>query len=206
MSTATNTPGAGSDRQTDNMNALLAENWWAIALRGALAIVFGVIALAVPVAAMLSLVIIFSAYLFVDGIFGIVSAVRAARSHERWGLLVLEGIVNMAAGVVALIWPGITVLVFVLLVAAWAVVTGALMLAAAFRLHVDHGRVWLAIGGIASVIFGVLLIIAPIIGALVLTWWLGAYVIVFGVSLLILASKLRPHRNDHGARLAQQPA
>lgn len=206
MSTATNTAGTGSDRQTDNMNALLAENWWAIALRGVFAIVLGVIAFAVPVAAMLSLVIIFSAYLLVDGILGIVSAVRAARAHERWGLLVLEGIVNIAAGVVAFIWPGITVLAFVLLVAAWAIVTGALMLAAAFRLHVDHGRVWLVIGGVASVIFGALLIIAPIIGALVLTWWLGAYAIVFGVSLLVLSLNLRPHRNDHGTQIAQQSA
>lgn len=206
MSTATNTTVTPSDRQADGMNALLAENWWAIALRGAFAIVFGVIAFAVPVAAMLSLVVIFSAYLFVDGIFGIVSAVRAARAHERWGLLVLEGIVNIAAGVAAFLWPGITVLAFVLLVAAWAIVSGALMLAAGFRLHVDHGRVWLALGGIASVIFGALLVIAPIIGALVLTWWLGAYAIVFGVSLLVLSFKLRPHRNDHGAQLAQQPA
>jgi uncharacterized membrane protein HdeD (DUF308 family) len=188
------------------MNALLAENWWIIALRAAFAIVFGVIAFAVPVAAMLSLVIIFSAYLLVDGIFGIVSAVRAARAHERWGLLVLEGIVNMAVGVVAFLWPGITVVAFVLLVAAWAIVSGALMLGAGFRLHVDHGRVWLILGGIASVIFGALLVIAPIIGALVLTWWIGAYALVFGVSLSILSINLRPHRNDHGAQVAQQTA
>jgi uncharacterized membrane protein HdeD (DUF308 family) len=155
---------------------------------------------------MLSLVIIFSAYLLVDGIFGIVSAVRAARAHERWGLLVLEGIVNIAVGVVAFIWPGITVLAFVLLVAAWAIVSGALMLGAGFRLHVDHGRVWLVLGGIASVIFGALLVVAPIIGALVLTWWIGAYALVFGVSLSILSFNLRPHRNDHGAQVAQQPA
>jgi uncharacterized membrane protein HdeD (DUF308 family) len=206
MSTATNTASPASDPQTYSMNALLAENWWAIALRGVCAIVFGVIALAVPVAAMLSLAIVFSAYLFVDGIFGIVSAVRAARAHERWGLLVVEGIVNIVAGAIAFLWPGITVLAFVLLVAARAIVSGALMLAAAFRLHVDHGRVWLVIGGIASVIFGALLLMAPIIGALVLTWWLGAYAIIFGVLLMILSFKLRSHRNDHGAQLTQQPA
>src|SRR5258706_529612 len=78
---------------------------------------------------------------------------------------------------IAFLWPGITVLAFVLLVAAWALVSGGLMLAAAFGLRLDHGRWWLALGGVVSIIYGVLLVIAPLIGALVLTWWMGAYAI-----------------------------
>ena len=176
------------------MSEALARNWWAIALRGALAIIFGVVAMALPGVTMLSLVLVFAAYAVVDGVLAIIAAVRSARSHERWGLLVLEGLVDIAAGVLAFLWPGLTILIFVMIVAAWALVTGGLMTAAAFRLHLDHGRWWLALGGLASIAYGVLLIIAPLIGALVLTWWLGAYALVFGVFLLILAFRLRARR------------
>jgi uncharacterized membrane protein HdeD (DUF308 family) len=185
--------------QTIAMNALLARNWWALAIRGVLGIVFGMIAFLVPAATMLSLVLLFSAYTLVDGVFAIVAAVRAARAHERWGLLVFEGVVNIAVGVLAVLWPALTVVAFVLMVAAWALVTGALMLVAAFRLDIPHGHWWLVLGGAASVVYGVLLIVAPLIGALVLTWWLGAYAIVFGVSLLILSFKLRSRRGERPA-------
>jgi uncharacterized membrane protein HdeD (DUF308 family) len=168
---------------------LLAKNWWAIAMRGVLGILFGLVALFLPGATMLSLVLLFAAYIFVDGVFAIVAAVRAAQQHERFGPLLLEGIVNVITAAIAVVWPGITVVAFVLLVAAWAIISGALMLSAAFR--IDDGRGWLIVGGIASLIYGVLLILAPLIGALVLTWWLGAYALVFGVSLLVLGFKLR---------------
>jgi uncharacterized membrane protein HdeD (DUF308 family) len=177
------------------MSEALARNWWAIALRGVLAIVFGLVTFIVPGATMLSLVLLFAAYAFVDGVFAIIAAVRSARSQERWGLLVLEGIVDIVAGVVAIVWPGLTILTFVLLVAAWALVSGALMAVAAFRLNLDHGRWWLVLGGLASIVYGLLLIGAPLIGALVLTWWLGAYALVFGVFLLILAFRLRARRD-----------
>jgi uncharacterized membrane protein HdeD (DUF308 family) len=115
--------------------------------------------------------------------------------------------VDIAAGVLAFLWPGLTIVIFVLLVAAWAIVTGALMTAAAFRLQLDHGRWWLALGGLASLVYGVLLIIAPLIGALVLTWWLGAYALVFGVLLLILAFRLRAkHAEGRHTGLAQGAA
>jgi uncharacterized membrane protein HdeD (DUF308 family) len=177
------------------MVAVLAQNWWAIAIRGAIAILFGLVAVFLPGATMLSLVLLFGAYAFVDGVFGIVSAVRAARQHERWGLLVLEGIVDIATAAVAFFWPGITVVAFVLLVAIWAIVTGALMLAAAFRLEIEDGRWWMLLGGIVSVLYGALLIVAPMIGALVLTWRLGAYALIFGICLVVLAFRLRGRLN-----------
>jgi uncharacterized membrane protein HdeD (DUF308 family) len=171
--------------------AALARNWWAIALRGVLGILFGLIALFLPGATMLSLVLLFAAYTLVDGVFAIVSAVRAAQQGERWGLLVLEGLVDIATAVIAAMWPGITVVAFVLIIAVWAIVTGALMLSAAFRLGTDDGRWWLALGGVVSLLYGALLVIAPMIGAVVLTWWLGAYALVFGMALLVLAFRLR---------------
>ncbi len=173
------------------MIAVLANNWWAIGIRGALAILFGLIALFLPGVTMLSLVLVFAAYAFLDGVLAVVSAVRAAREQERWGYLVLEGLVDIAAAAVAVLWPGITVIAFVFVIAFWAIFTGILELAAAFRLQFIDGRGWLIFGGIVSVLYGALLIIAPMIGAVVLTWWLGAYALVFGVCLVVLAFKLR---------------
>jgi uncharacterized membrane protein HdeD (DUF308 family) len=132
--------------------------------------------------------------MFVDGVFAIISGIRAARSGEQWGLLILEGIVDLAAGIVAVVWPAITLVALVWIVAVWAIISGALMLGAAFSLNIDYGRWWLALGGIASIIFGILLIIEPFIGAVVLTLWIGAYALIFGVFLLVLAFQLHSKR------------
>ena len=148
---------------------------------------------------MLSLVLIFAAYMLVDGVLAIVSAVRALRKSERWGLLALQGALSIFAGVAAALWPYITVLAFVVLVAAWALVSGLLMTAAGFQLNLDYGRWWMVFGGLASLLLGIALLVAPLIGAVVLTWWIGAYALVFGVSLLLLAFRLR-------ARKAESPA
>jgi uncharacterized membrane protein HdeD (DUF308 family) len=192
--------------QTEAMSAVLAQNWWLVALRGVFAILFGIIAFVAPGATILSLVLLFSAYMLVDGIFAIASAVRAARAGERWGLLVLEGLANIATGVVAFLWPGLTVLAFVLLMAAWSLVSGGLMLGASFRLKKNHGRGWLAFGAIVSIIYGILLVIAPLVGALVLTWWLGAYALVFGVALIALAFQLRARKGEVPSAIPALPA
>jgi uncharacterized membrane protein HdeD (DUF308 family) len=181
-----------SDRlKTEAMNAVLARNWWVVALRGLAGIVFGLLTLFLPGITMLSLIALFAAYMLVDGGFAIASAIRAARRHGRWGLLVLNGIVSIAAAVVALLWPGITVLAFVMLVASASILSGAFMFVSAFRLNVERGRIWLALGGLASLAFGILLVLAPLAGALVLTWWIGAYALLFGCLLLILSVRLR---------------
>jgi uncharacterized membrane protein HdeD (DUF308 family) len=179
------------------MVTTLARNWWAFAIRGLLAMLFGVIAFTLPGAAMLSLVLIFAAYALADGVLAIISAVRAASHHERWLTFVFEGIVDIGAGVVALAWPSITVVVFVLLVAIWALVSGGLMLAASFHMDAAHGRWWLVLGGIASLVYGALLIVAPMIGALVLTWWIGAYAFIFGVAMMAAAFRLRSKLAAH---------
>lgn len=180
----------------DAMSASLARNWWLIALRGVIAIAFGVVAFVAPGAFVLSLVLLFAGYMLADGVFAIVGAVRAAQRHERWGFLLVEGIVDIVVAVAAVLVPGAAIWAFVLLVAAWALVTGGLMIAAAFRLHLHFGRWWLGLGGIVSILFGIALILEPGMSALVLTWWIGAYTFAFGVLLLILAIKLR---SRHGA-------
>jgi uncharacterized membrane protein HdeD (DUF308 family) len=176
---------------------ILAQNWWAVALRGVLGILFGLVAFFLPGTLMLSIILIFAGYLLADGVLGIVAAVRrAARRHDRWGWLTFEGILSIVTGVIAALWPRLTLVIFVLIVAAWAVVSGTLMFAAAFNLDTKHGRWWLALGGLISIAFGVLLIVAPLLGALVLTWWLGAYALAFGIVLVILAFRLRSGRSD----------
>ena len=88
------------------------------------------------------------------------------------------------------------VLAFVLLTAVWSLATGGLMVWSAFTLSLEHGRWWLVLSGVVSIIFGILLVIAPLVGALVLTWWLGAYALIFGIALLVLAFKLRARKDD----------
>jgi uncharacterized membrane protein HdeD (DUF308 family) len=171
--------------------SVLARNWWAFVIRGVLAVLFGILAFARPGTTMLSLALLFGIYVVVDGVFAIAAAVRAAKAHERWGLLVLEGVVDLAAGAATFAWPGLTVVVFVTLLAVWALITGGLLLAAAFKVDGEHGRWWMLLGALASILYGAALLIAPLVGALVLTWWIGAYAIVFGVAMLILAFRLR---------------
>lgn len=178
------------------MNAMLAGNWWAMAVRGALAILFGVLAFVLPGATILSLVLIFAAFSLVDGVFTVIAAIRGARAGERWGLLLASGVLGILIGIGAFVWPGITVLAFVLMIAAWALISGVTLLASAFHLKASHGRGWLVFGGIASVLYGILLVISPLIGALVLTWWIGAYALVFGVALVVLAFRLKRHAGD----------
>jgi uncharacterized membrane protein HdeD (DUF308 family) len=177
-------------------NAVLADNWWAVALRGLFAILFGIVSFAMPGAAMLALALIFGAYSIADGIFNIVLAVRGARKHERWGLFLVNGLLGILIGIIAAIWPGITVLAFVFMVGAWALLSGGLMFGAALGMKISHGRWWLVFGAIISMIYGLLLFASPLIGALVFTWWVGAYALVFGVTLIVLASRLRRHRGE----------
>jgi uncharacterized membrane protein HdeD (DUF308 family) len=173
------------------MISILARNWWAFVARGVLAVLFGLIAFFMPGVTMLSLVLVFAVYAIADGVLALISAVRAAKQGDRWSLLALEGIVDILLGVAAATVPQVTVVVFVALVAAWALITGSFMLAGAFELDDDHGRWWLALGGAVSIVYGALLVIAPMIGALVLTWWIGAYAFIFGISMLVLAFRLR---------------
>jgi uncharacterized membrane protein HdeD (DUF308 family) len=174
-----------------SMSQALARNWGWVLLRGVLGIIAGIIAFTSPLATVGLLVIVFAVYSAADGILAIVSAVRAARAGERWIWFVLEGLIDIAAAAVALFMPSIAVQVFVIIISIWAIFSGIAMIVAAFKLHREHGRLWLILGGILSVAWGVLLIMQPVIGVLVLTYWFGAYALIFGILLVIVAFKLR---------------
>ncbi len=173
------------------MNAL-ARNWWALVLRGVVAIAFGVIAFFYPPATLAALVLLFGAYALVDGVFAFVAAVRAAARHDRWGSLILEAISGVAAGILTFVWPAMTALILLYLIAAWAIFTGVFEVIAAVRLRRDIQGEWmLGLGGIASVVFGVLLVLYPGSGALVVAWIIGLYAMLFGVLLVGLGLRLR---------------
>ncbi|MGH6823509.1 MAG: HdeD family acid-resistance protein [Methylocella sp.] len=183
-----------------SLSSTLAHNWTVVAARGVFGIIIGLIAFLFPGPTLLSLVGLFAVFLIIDGILAIVAAVRAASKSERWGFLTFEGIAGIAAGILAMAMPGLTVFVFVGLLATWAFVSGWLELRAAFNLATDHGRWWLALSGIISIVFGIVLIAAPMFGALVVTWWVGAYATFFGASLLALGFKLRARKAGSGTQ------
>jgi uncharacterized membrane protein HdeD (DUF308 family) len=169
----------------------LSRNWWAVSLRGLAGILFGIITFFAPGISLAALVLLFGAYAFADGVLAIVSAIRR-RGADRWWLLLLEGLVGIGAGVVTLLWPGITALALLYVIAAWALVTGALEIAAAIRLRKAITGEWLlALSGVFSIALGVLLVLFPGPGALAVVIWIGAYSFVFGALLFVLGLRLR---------------
>lgn len=206
MSTTTANQNSTAGFPWQRLGEVLAKDWWLLGLRGLLGVIFGIIALIMPVATILALVLLFSAYMLVDGCFALFAAFRAMRRRDSWGMTLLQGLASIGAGVLAFLWPGITVLTFVLLLAAWSIVSGCLMLAAARKVEGGYGRGWLIFGGIVSLLYGFLMILSPLIGAVVLTWWLGAFSLVFGVALIVLAFRLRSERNRREVSGSARPA
>jgi uncharacterized membrane protein HdeD (DUF308 family) len=174
------------------MSVSLAHNWWSLLLRGAVAILLGLLIFIHPVATVFALVLLFSAYALVDGVVALFGAVRAIRSHERWGALLLEGIAGIGAAIVTWAWPHITALVLVWVIAAWAIMTGIFEIVAAIRLRKHIQGEWLlALAGVVSIVFGVVVIGEPLAGALVVALTVGAYACVFGMVMIALGLRLR---------------
>ena len=142
-------------------------NWWMLAVRGVLAIIFGLIALVAPGIALLAFVYVFAAYALIDGIMAVYIAIRERGSLSRWGWVLFEGILGIIAGIVAFVYPGLTALVLLYIVAIWAVVTGIMEIAAAFAIRGSAAREWaLGLAGIVSILFGIVLFIFPGAGLL----------------------------------------
>jgi uncharacterized membrane protein HdeD (DUF308 family) len=172
----------------------LTKNWWVLAVRGALAVLFGLLALIWPGITVLALVLLFGAYALVDGVLALYTALfdRGRLGGRGAGWLVLEGVAGVLAAIGAFVWPGITALVLLYLIAAWALVTGVAEIVAAIRLRREIEGEWLLIlSGALSILFGVLAFLFPRAGALALVWLIAAYAIAFGVVMVILAFRLR---------------
>jgi uncharacterized membrane protein HdeD (DUF308 family) len=176
----------------------LSGNWWALGLRALAAMLLGVIAIALPGSTLAAIVLVFAIYAITDGILAIIAAIRGVRRKERWGAMLLEGVVGIVAGAIALFSPGIGALALTYLVAAWALATGVLEIVAAIRLRkIMTGEWLLLILGILSIVLAVLVAIFPGAGALMLVWWLGAYALAYGVVSLVLAFRVRSWAHAH---------
>jgi uncharacterized membrane protein HdeD (DUF308 family) len=180
-----------------NMVEQLSRNWWALALRGVLAIVFGIIAFLWPNITVVSLVWLFGAYALADGILAIAAAWRASAGGQHWGELFVEGLLGIVVALIAFFRPDITALVAVYLVAAWAVITGVMEIVEAVRLRQVIDNEWtLGLMGVVSVLFGILLFYRPGAGVLAWVWVIAAYAILFGILLLVLAFRVRNLGHD----------
>jgi uncharacterized membrane protein HdeD (DUF308 family) len=171
---------------------LLVRNWGVVALRGLAALLFGLLTLFYPALTLAALILIFGAYAIADGLFTIAAAVRDRRGQPHWVALLVNGVLSIAVGVLTFVYPGVTALVLLYFIAAWALVGGIAQIATAIRLRkVITGEWMLILAGILSVLFGVVLVLVPGAGALAVTLWIGTYATVFGILLIVLALRLR---------------
>jgi len=190
--------GGGHEKEegmTQPQAALPAEtgHWWALAIRGGIAILFGLAALLRPGIALEALILLFGAYALVDGVFSIVGLFGGTRGGTPRWLLFIEGVVSILAGLIALFLPGLTAILLLYLIAAWAIVTGISEIAMAIRLRKEISGEWaLIVGGAFSVLFGVILaVVGSVVGLISLIWLIGFYAVAFGVLMLVTAFSVR---------------
>ena len=172
-------------------------NWWMFAVRGVAAVIFGILALIWPGQTLQALVLVFGAFALVDGIFAVIASIAALGTFDRWWAVLLEGMVGVVIGLLTFFWPNITALVLLYFIAAWALITGIFEIVAAIQLRrVITGEWMYILGGLLSIVFGVLLFVFPGAGAVSLVWVIGIYAILFGISEIILAFRLRGLRHE----------
>jgi len=173
---------------------VLARNAWLLVARGIFAVIFGLVALFWPGITLAALVLLFGVYALMDGIFAIAAAITGADPRSRWWMLVLEGVAGIVAAAITFMWPGITAIALLYLIAAWFIVTGVLEIAAAVRLRREIRGEWLMVlSGIVSVLFGAYIALFPGLGALAIAWLIGTVSIFFGVLMIGLGWRLRSH-------------
>ncbi len=179
-------------REGGLMVRAVARYWWVVALRGLAALAFGLLALFSPAMTLAVLVLFFGAYALADGVLAIWTALRGETEHRL--PMALNGVVGVLAGLAAFVWPGMTAIVLLYIIAFWAIVTGVLQVLAAVRLRRVISNEWaMALSGALSILFGVVLVASPGAGALAVVLVIGAYAVLFGLMLLMLSWRLRSH-------------
>ena len=189
-----------SHSQPQPIPSTLTTNWWAMFLRGVVALLFGSVTLAWPGMTLIVLIVFFGAYVLVDGVLAIVAGIRGSEGR-RW-LLLAEGVLSVLAGLIAFFWPGMTVLLLLFVISAWAIFTGLLkvVMAIFFRREVENA--WLmGLSGVLSVLFGVILAVLPGAGLLTLVWLIGIYALVVGIVLIYLGFRVRGQRASESRRV-----
>ncbi|AMG89417.1 HdeD family acid-resistance protein [Bordetella parapertussis] len=168
--------------------------WGWVALRGVVAVLFGLMAVLMPGITLSALVLVWGAFALADGIFALIAGWRIRDQDKPLWPLILVGLTGIAAGIATFAWPGLTALVLLYIIAFWAVIGGVFQIAAAIRFRKDIENEWLhGLSGALSIVFGALLLFQPGAGALALVWVIGVYAVLFGVLLLALALRLKNH-------------
>lgn len=176
----------------ETQNALPSQSRWFAAVRGIVAILFGIIALVWPGISLFVLVYLFGAYVLVNGVFALIGAFQMRSVTSAWWAILIEGLLGIVIGLMTFFWPGMTVLVLLMLIATWAVILGIFEIVAAFASHVSAGERWMSgIAGALSIVFGILLFTRPGPGLLTVIWLIGFYAIVWGI--LLIAYSLQRH-------------
>ena len=167
---------------------LLSRRWWWILVRGLAAILFGIAAFAWPGLTIWALVILFAGYAIVDG----ASMIVFGRRLGNWFWYGLAGLASMAAGVIAIAWPGITAMALLWVIAAWAILSGIFQIMAGMEIRKEVEGEWvLYVGGALAILFGLILFFRPGAGALSVIWLIGTFMILFGILQVVLAFKLK---------------
>ena len=175
-----------------SMSVMLRRSWWVLLLRGAAAIVFGVLTWMQPAASAAALVLIFGAYVFVDGVLGVYSAIKSRNESRHWWMVLLWGLTGVVFGVLTVINPGITALVLTIYIGVWALITGVVEIVAALRLRKEIEGEWLLVlGGLISVLFGAFVLAQPGAGMMAMLWVIATYAVIFGVLMVLLAFKVK---------------
>jgi uncharacterized membrane protein HdeD (DUF308 family) len=178
----------------------LGRNWSWIVLRGVAAVLFGVLAFVLPGITLAVLVIVWGAYALADGILSLIAAYRVRDQGKPFWSLVIVGLLGIAAGIVTFIWPGMTALLLLIFIAAWAIVMGIFQIIAAIRLRKEIQNEWLlGLSGVLSVLFGIIMFVQPGAGALAVIWVIAAYAIVFGALLIWLGLRLKKRSESRTA-------
>lgn len=170
----------------------LAKHWWAILIRGIVAIVFALLAFFATGFTLELLLIFLGVYLLLDGLFAIIGSIMAASHHRTWWVLLLEGIVSLAAGIFVLAWPEITLMILIYIVAIWAIITGIFeFLASISASWAAPGKIFIGLTGVLSVILGVVIFIYPLFSITAIIWLIGIYALIIGLSLTFFSMKLK---------------
>ena len=181
------------------MLAALSENWWALALRGLLAVLFGFAAIFLPLDTLEAVGRLFGAYAITEGVLVVMTGIRRTRYR---GVLIAEGASGIVAGLVALAWPSITALVLLYVVAIWAILSGVAEMIAAVSLRREIEGEWvLFLVGVLSVLLGMAMAVLPGVGLLSLVWLVGLYALAVGVALIVLAFRVRSARRRGRSRV-----
>lgn len=170
-------------------------HWGWVALRGVVAILFGLMAMFMPAITLSALVLVWGAFALVDGVLALMAGVRIRDNGKPLWALIVVGLLGIAAGIVTFLWPGLTALVLLYIIAIWALVAGVFQIIAAVRFRKEIRNEWLlGLSGVVSVLFGGMLIMQPGAGALALVWVIGIYAVFFGILLLVFSFRLRQHK------------